>query len=214
MFAGNGWNKNTFYPQYDIDVSYSAVFYYFSWGYSGLDLVARLNECGVKLDDSNGLGDSMFTYAWFTRVPKLRATSNNSLNGLYRGAGVLKTIEGLELPEINNLTWTNTFSKCPALQDIVITGMIANTVSFADCNKLTPDSVLGKEATEEQIEAGKNIFTHNDISYYGGIFGALKDLSDTTTTATLTLHSTVKTWLNSDYPGAIDLVRAKGWTVA
>lgn len=217
MFSGVGWNSTTFYPQYDIDISYSGVFYYFDWWGKGLDLVERLNECKVKLDSSKGVGDTVFCYAWVKTVPKITVLTATGLSKLFQGAQILQTIEELALPEENDFpsdNWKYTFQKCNALRNIVITGMIANTVSFNDCSKLTADSVLGKVATAEQIADKKNIFTYNGVSYYGGIFGALKDYSGTNITATLNLNTTVIDWLKSDYPGVIDLVKAKGWTIA
>lgn len=217
MFSGTGWNSTTFYPQYDINISSSSVFTYFDWWGEGLDLVKRLNECGVKLDSSKGVGDSVFSYAWIETVPQITVLTETGISRLFQGAQILHTIEELALPEENDFpssNWTYTFSKCYALENIVITGMIANTVSFNDCSELTADSVLGKVATAEQIEEGKNIFTYNGVSYYGGIFGALKDYSGTNTTATLNLNTTVIDWLKEKYSGIIDEIRAKGWTIA
>lgn len=145
-----------------------------------------------------------------TKVP-IRVLSKGT-SYVFNNCENLKRIPLLEVVE--DLAYTGWFSRCSALVEITIMGTIGNDISFADCLLLTSDCVLGKVATVEQIAEGKNIFVYNDTAYYGGIFGALKDFSNTTTTATIILHNDVKTRLNNDYPGAIDLIRAKGWTVA
>ena len=190
-FAGQGWNYYTFYPTKDISLNATGVFQYFSWqldsdGVPNLDLAERLNECGVKLIDDNGVGDSTFNYAWVSRVPKLKASSSTSLIALYRGAQRLATIEGLELPEDNDFTFSNTFTECYALKDITIIGTIANSVSFSACSKLTSESV-------------------------DSIIAALKILATDDGAKTLTLHATVKANMNDTQ---MAVIQEKGWTLA
>ena len=168
IFAGNGWNNATFYPVLDIDMSKQNVFHYFGWGQptSGqVNLTERLEECGVELIYTHGLGSAAFSYAWFNRVPLVDATNVTTLTQTFRGSKTLVTIDELKVKETNK--FNTTFEGCSALKNITITGTIGNTISFSDSNKLTEASVLS-------------------------IFNALKDYSGTTTKPTISLHSTVK----------------------
>lgn len=191
LFSGVGWNAKTFYPKHDIPINFAGVFHYFSWysnnyGIPALDLAERLDECGVKLDDSNGMGANMFTHAWVKRVPKLKASASGSLTQLFRGAKVLVTVDGLELPEDNTFSFSQTFSDCEALANITIIGTVARSVSFANSSKLTSASV-------------------------DSIISALKQLEEGDGAQTLTLHATVKVNMSE---AQIAAIAEKGWTLA
>lgn len=215
MFSGPAWNSDTFYPKYNIVPKGGVgVFYKFSWWRTPyIDLAQRLEECGVALDTSecSGFGQ-MFSYAFVTRLPKISILKSNSLDRTFDGAQVLVSIDELELKADGTNTFSNTFRGCSGLRNIVITGVIGNNgFNVSPCTKLTRDSILGKVATEEQITNGKNLVELNGTHYYGGIFGALKDYSDSGATYTLTLGTTNLAKLTDEEKA---LATQKGWTLA
>ena len=217
LFAGSCWNDESFYPPavtIKPKQNMDGMFNKFSWGKPPyIDLAARLKECGCELDFSEATYStgSMFSYCWVTRLPKIDFSANTyQLDRTFDHMEYLVTLDELVMPT-KEITFSNTFRDCKKLKNIVITGTIANSISLADCSPLTRDSILGKAATAEQIAAGKNLCAIGDNIYYGGIFGALKDFSGTTKTATLSLHSNARDRLTEEEKA---YAQAKGWTVA
>lgn len=140
LFAGAGWNGNTFYPNQDIVPLENAqgLFNRFSWNTSvtRIDLTQRLEECGVILDISAVTSNaSMFEYAFITRVPSLNCNSTkySTLNGVFRGARYLVTIDELIIRNDGTNVFAQVFDGCTALKKITITGVIGRSISFADC---------------------------------------------------------------------------------
>lgn len=219
LFSGSGWNKDNFYPKYDIVPlsTATAMFSYFSWDNSApyLDLAQRLEDCGVTLDTSQAtVVSQMFTSAYVTRIPKISVIGSPSLDRVFRGTKAV-IIDELELKEDGTNTFNNIFQNCSALENIVITGTIGqNGFSVSDCTKLTKDSILGKVATEEQISSGKNIVELNGVYYYGGIIGALADYHDgpSGTTHTITLGATNIAKLTDEEKAII--TERLGWSLA
>ena len=216
LFSGSGWNKDNFYPKYDIVPlsTATAMFSYFSWDNSTpyLDLAQRLEDCGVTLDTSQAtVVSQMFASAYVTRIPKISVIGSPSLDRVFRGTKAV-TIDELELKEDGTNTFNNIFQNCSALENIVITGTIGkNGFSVSDCTKLTKDSILGKVATAEQITNGKNLVELNGAYYYGGILGALKNYSGSGATYTLTLGTTNLAKLTEAEKA---IATQKGWTLA
>ena len=98
---------------------------------------------------------------------------------------LLKTIPLLSVTDkVTN--YTDAFKGCLNLENITMSGTIGPNISFADCSKLTHDSLMS-------------------------IINALKDYSGTTTTRTLTLHATAKARLTT---AEIAIATEKGWTLA
>lgn len=214
LFAGSCWNSTTFYPKYDIvpkSLNYSSMFSYFSWEETPrIDLAQRLEECGVKLDFSQTTGSTsnLFAYCYVTRLPKLDLSHTTSqYDRTFRGARYLVTIDELILSSAVR-SFNNTFQLCNSLTNLILRGLIGSTIDFSACTKLTKNSILGTVATEEQITAGENIITLNNVSYFGGIFGAL---STTSTGQTLTLSKTAVNKAFATTSGGADGSTSQEW---
>lgn len=140
LFAGAGWNRDTFYPTQDIVITSNAtaLFNRFSWNVNPmLDLTQRLEECGVKaeIDCSQAAAASdMFYYAWITRVPtlKLNGTKYSSLTSMFQNSKMV-TVDELIIRDDGTNTFANTFTGCTALKNVKFTGVIGRSISFSDC---------------------------------------------------------------------------------
>lgn len=122
------------------------------------------------------------------------------------------TVETIPLLVVDEATVLDTcFNNALEITNLTIEGTLACNVAMGSCSKLTRDSILGELATEEQIAEGKNLCAIGNNTYYGGIFGALKDFSAEGTNRTLTLHATARARITED---EIAYAQNKGWTVA
>ena len=108
-----------------------------------------------------------------------------NIRDIFYDCTLLKTIPLLSVTDkVTN--YIDAFKGCSNLENITMSGTIGQNISFADCSKLTHDSLMS-------------------------IINALKDYSGTTTTCTLTLHANAKARLN-DTEKAV--ATQKGWTLA
>ena len=110
-FFGLQWTDKLYYPKYDI-TPYNA---------------------------NTGLG-STFRYSRIdnTRV-LIDASKVKDMTSTFADTDHLKTIPRLKVSK--NTKFTNTFSKCKALENIHIEGELANTINFKDCVRLTQASI-------------------------------------------------------------------------
>lgn len=155
-FAGGRWRENSFHPKYD--------------------LVA------IKGNSAN----SMFYYSRISKIiVVLDLRLATSIAQTFYSCSLLKTISLLKVSE-TTMFGNNTFGNCPALENITIEGVIAQSTGFPHSSNLTHDSLMS-------------------------IIGALKDFSGTGEKRTLTLHADAKARL-TDAEKAI--ATQKGWTLA
>ena len=163
------------------------TFGFFSWWtYPTVDFAERLVMSGSKL--VMVFGENAFRYGWINRLPiiDVSQTTSSSLFGMCRGCEPLKTIDEIKIREDGSNSWGSAFASCKALENIKITGVIGNVISFADSPNLTSASV-------------------------DSIIGALKRLTEGESAKTLTLHATVKANM-TDTQKAI--IQEKGWSLA
>lgn len=138
-FGGYGWTDVTFKPKYDMKpttaqnmFSYSAI----------TDLVKILENQKVILDTSNctGFGYMFHLATKLTTVPHIDfSKAGGSLAYVFNDCTVLKTIEKLTFNK--DLKYTNFFTNCNALENLVVEGEIGNTISLSNSSLLTNDSV-------------------------------------------------------------------------
>jgi hypothetical protein len=137
----------------------------------------------IVCTDSDSAGQYMFYQSPITDTKVGIYAPETNLAYAFRDSKI-KIIRLLNVHETTE--FTGTFNGCSALEEIVMGGTIGKNISFADCSKLTHDSLMS-------------------------IINALKDYSGTTTTRTLTLHATAKARL-TDAEKAV--ATQKGWTLA
>ena len=127
-FSGTGWNPVTFYPTRDFNAASEM-------------LASRLEECGVKIKSLYPV--CTFMYAHVTRVPELDASAyyTTMFDRTFDDARFLVTIDKLILGNRTTAgTFGNTFRGCTALKNIIIEGVIPNSISFSS-SPLTVESM-------------------------------------------------------------------------
>ena len=108
------------------------------------------------------------------------------MSNFFGFATALETVEKFILKSDGSQYLTNAFNNCPNLKNIIIEGVIGDTISFGNSLLLTHDSLMS-------------------------IISALKDFSGTSTTMTCTLGTTNLAKL-TDAEKAI--ATEKGWSLA
>ena len=121
LFAGYGWNDSTFKPTKDIELTgYSTYAFYYC---KVTDLVARLNECGVKMYCGTlNQFQNAFAYSSITTVPYLDLTNCDLYTNIFNNATNLHTITGIKVSADKAFAYT--FSNCPSLVNLTIDGTI------------------------------------------------------------------------------------------
>lgn len=132
-----------FYPKYDIRprlCSYFARDAKTGGDSPSMDLVERLNECGVTLDFSNSTNVTYLFYsAQISHIPEINVTkAGNSANSLLFGTNI-ETIDKFIFTEEQN--FTQTFGYAYSLKNIVFEGVIGRNISLKHSDKLTVESV-------------------------------------------------------------------------
>ena len=209
-FAGEGWKNEIFDPIYDIEPTNAYGMFWYS-KISG-DFAQLIEDLGITFNTSKS-SNNQYLFGLcdlITRVGVISFEETSTAPGAFQGCTSLETIEGLIFKEDGTTTFQNTFANNNNLRNInEIKGIIGTKIEFQQSTKLSRDSILGKEATAEQIAEGKNIVSLSNGKFYGGIFGAL---SDTATGQTLTLSKTAVN--NAFYDEADGVEGSKGrlWT--
>lgn len=135
------------------------------------------------------------------------------LNQIFYNARDIR-IGKLILKEDGTQTFTSTFFSTAYIEIDAIEGVIGKSIAFTYNSTLTREGMVGKPATTEQIETGKNLFTVNGAVYYGGLFGALKNFvkEGLGNTATISLPETPKGLLTDEEISVV--TETLGWTIA
>lgn len=139
---------------------------------------------GVDFSNANDLQNTFAYSTSLVRIGAINAPSATNASNILNGCTKLQTVENLTIGEACYFN-ANSFN-CAALENITIGGVIGCNVDFHLCTKLTHDSLMS-------------------------IINALKNLTGTGTTYTLTLGATNLAKL-TDAEKAI--ATEKGWTLA
>ena len=184
-FSGGGWTNEIFKPKYDLILSAYGGYNMFNDSRLTGSLKDLLDNAGVTLDTSNCQHFStMFSGSRFTELPVIDMSKCAASGNLCLGMTQLHTIEKIIMSE-TTATSTSMFQDCLQLQNIVFEGVLAKSISFANCSILTNETVQS-------------------------LIDILKDLTGGTA-QTLTLHATVKNNLTEEQKAQIT---SKNWTLA
>lgn len=188
-FAGTTWTNKILNPPYAMQPS-SSMRMFLNSGYIGDLRDISPNKSLFDFSKSTST-ESLFGYATqLTKVGVIDISSSNTISGMFTNCSALIEIEKLVFKNDGSQTpGTSIFQKCYALQNIVIGGVIGNSISFGDSKSLTKDSIVS-------------------------IINALKDDASG---QTLTLSQTAKNNAFSTYVTAewTDLVASKSnWTIS
>lgn len=136
------WNLDYFYPRFDIKPTGAYnIFGITTNANVRVDLVARLEECGVALDFSECTNVSRAFYITdFTRIGVVDCRKCQALERVFASNSYLHTIEKWIVKAEN--TFSYVFDGTNNLENITVEGVIGNSISFAGLNKLTHDSLI------------------------------------------------------------------------
>lgn len=135
-YAGHAWTNKTFKPKHDIRPTSA----YMMFRYSSIegDLVAILDELGVKLDFTDCWNyQQTFEYSKFTRIGKVKV--NDSINYMFGNCTLLETIDNIVTK--TNIGYSYAFQNCNSLKNIRFTGEIGKSINFQWC-PLTAESIV------------------------------------------------------------------------
>jgi len=160
-FAGYGWNDNTFKPKKNITI--------IEYGSRQANYMFAQNQCtniekafidnGVTLNTRNAMNlENMFYYSRTISVPEIDTTNCYSLSGTFRFASNLQTIRKLILKNDGSQPFTYVFGNCPALENIVIEGVIGqNGFDTHWSTKLSKDSITSIVNALSDTATGKTL---------------------------------------------------------
>lgn len=163
-YAFYGWNRDIFYPQYNIvcEDNMGSMFHFFEQNSSTpFDLSARLKECGVVLDTSGAItgGTYTFYYTSFSKIPTVDLTGitdGEKLTYMFGNNGHLVEIEKLIVKEGN--AFNVTFAKCPNLEKLIIEGVIGrNGFDVRQSTKLSKESHISIIDALSQTASGLTV---------------------------------------------------------
>ena len=147
MFAGQGWNDETFKPKYNIKPTTSAGNLF--TGTTITDLVARLEECGVELDLSECAEGNYFingskTITTFPTADIRKRSRATTTKYMWYNCPNLRVIEKVILKEDGTQEFdTYSFGALPALEEIRFEGVIGqNGLNFSASTNLSHDSLM------------------------------------------------------------------------
>ncbi len=146
-YGFSSWRTGCFYPKYDINIVGSAYNAFYGWKGGKIDLAARLEECGVRLDTSRA---TSFQYAFYcsgteaiTRVPKIDTTGADKLDSTFCSSPTLITIDELVLREDGSQTFSTLFDWSQNLTNLKVSGTIGTSGFKLDTNaKLSKESII------------------------------------------------------------------------
>ena len=211
------WTLDIFKPKYDMKVQ-NATYMFENFNSvnnvnskENVDLVELLGEANVTIDFSECT--SFQNWLMWANITHIGVIDCKSLTGEFRCyyAHQLKTIDKLILYEGNGTTFN--WEGCNWLTNITIEGVIERAFDIHYTKRLTHESLFGKKVTTEEASSlpNTNVVELNGVYYYGGIIPALKDLTGSGKTLTLTIGSDNLAKL-TDSEKAI--ATQKGWTLA
>lgn len=138
-----------FYPKYDL-IPTSAQYFMreakgngkaVDSGADAIDLVERLNECGVKLDTSKCTNVTyLFYQARISHLPEINISSAGTTGNNLVFGGPVETIDNFIFTKEQTLK--NTFNYCRRLKNIVFDGIYeAGGLGMSDCYALSKESI-------------------------------------------------------------------------
>lgn len=138
-----GW----FYPKYDIKPTSANYFMrdakMFDTAGQTIDLVERLNECGVTIDFSNCTNVTyLFYQARISHLPEINVTSAGGTASTLLFGGYVETIDKFIFTK--DQTLKSTFGYSGKLKDIIFEGVYeAGGLDMKYCTSLSKDSIIG-----------------------------------------------------------------------
>lgn len=135
-FYTTAWTNSVFKPKYPFPKAGT-----FACAFQGTG-ITNLSEYTFYVQ----IATSMFASSKIQEVGDIIIVSNTAaLSNMFSNCISLKTIGHLTLyndQTTNSISYSNTFTGCPKLENIVIEGMICKPINFAQSPLLTHDSLM------------------------------------------------------------------------
>lgn len=146
-YGFSSWRTGCFYPKYDINIVGSAYNAFYGWKGGKIDLAARMEECGVRLDTSRA---TSFEYTFYcsnvnaiTRIPKIDTSGADRLAYTFCSSPALITIDELVLREDGSQTFGGPFDWSQNLTNLKVSGTIGTSGFNLNTNaKLSKESII------------------------------------------------------------------------
>lgn len=138
------WDSFALYPKYNIsgfaDISYG----FYKMGGEPFDLAKRFQDCGIVFDTSAATNpNGIFRESVVTRVPELNLTNASEIQQTFYLCEKLVTVDKLVLSTTQRQYFSNTFTNCYALENLIIEGVIGNNgFNVQWSTKLSHDSIV------------------------------------------------------------------------
>lgn len=125
------WNQNTLRPKYDIIPTNANRIMNRLKGIT--DLGEHFDKLGIKFDLSQSTNNAlMFPYGDFVKLPVIDCSNATTIENTFNYNYNLETIEKLVMSE-KITTGNKPFVECRKLENIVIEGVMALSISFQHC---------------------------------------------------------------------------------
>lgn len=158
MFAGPGWNKNTFKPKYDIKpAGWSPGIFYSATNL--VDLAQLMTDAGISWDlsaQSLQLGSMFQNCTSLTHIPSMDLSTCINCDSMFYGCKKLVTIGGIVF-SADTPRYTSTFKSCKALVSCIASGTIAKTIDLGDCEVLNKASITSFINTLSATATGQTV---------------------------------------------------------
>lgn len=158
--SSNFWNEQNFTPKYDIILNDSVNASDNMFIYSPMkNLEAHLNNLGVKLDTSQAPRlNSCFDRSKITHAPPLDMSSCKEMIRVFYLVTTLKKATLLNIRE--DCVFTNPFSSCSALEELIVTGIIGQDINLQWSKKLTLESLISLiDCLKQYLDEPDNAYT-------------------------------------------------------
>lgn len=138
------WDSFAFYPKYNISGFADISFAFYKVGGEPFDLANRLQDCGIMLDTSTATNpNGIFRESVVTRVPELNLTNASEIQQTFYLCEELVTVDKLTLSTNGSQTFSNAFTNCYALKNLIVEGVIGNNgFNVRWSTKLSHDSIV------------------------------------------------------------------------
>ena len=167
-FSGRHWVNAIMTPKYDIAPT-SASRMFLNCNYSGDLRKFPEGDFPVGIDFKNcTIMDNLFGYCFSIKhIGVIDMSSATSIAGAFVSCSALETIDEVKFAQSGNQTpGTSIFKGCTALKNIKVTGVIGDSISFADSKSLSRASIESIVNALSDTVTGKSLtFSHDAVGY-------------------------------------------------
>lgn len=136
-FYGEGWNDNIFKPKHKIKPTNANQMF-------SSNSIKDYGATDIDLSEATDIS-YLFYYSVTTHIPDISTVSSPTLEYVFAGCYLAKTLDRLILKDDGSQSFVNVFRLCTSLENILIEGTIGQggfNVSWSPLNKASLTSVV------------------------------------------------------------------------